>query len=285
MKIAFLGTGLMGVPMARRLAGTHDVTVWNRSADKTAPLANTCTIAPDPISAVQDADVIITMLLDGPATRQVLNDATLTAMPPCALIVNMGSVDLQTDRDLAGRASALELSYLDAPVSGGVVGAKAGSLAILVGGDQADFIKAKLIFDLLGRATLLGDVGAGQVAKLANQLIVGITIGAVAEAFRLGQAGGCNPAALRDALSGGFADSRILDLHGARMVTGDFTPGGRSAAQLKDLNNALALAESNNLDLPLSQTVTAGFQDFVQNYDGGEKDHAAYYDWLALRQN
>ncbi len=285
MKIAFLGTGLMGAPMARRLAGTHDVTVWNRSADKTAPLADTCTVAPDPVSAVQDAKIIITMLLDGAAARQVLNDATRAAMPPGALIVNMGSVDPQTDRDLAGQANGHGLSYLDAPVSGGVVGAKAGSLAILVGGDQADFAKAKPIFDQLGHATLLGDVGAGQVAKLANQLIVGISIGAVAEAFRLAQAGGCDPAALRNALRGGFADSRILDLHGARMVTGDFTPGGRSVAQLKDLDNALALAKTADLDLPLSQKITAGFRDLVENYNGGEKDHAAYYEWLKIRQS
>ncbi len=285
MKIAFLGTGLMGAPMARRLAESFDVTIWNRNAAKVEPLANICTVAHDPISAVQDADIVITMLLDGPATRAVLDVETFDAMTTGALIIDMGSVDPETDRDLAQQASRRGLSYLDAPVSGGVVGAEAGSLAILVGGDHGDFEKAKPVFDRLGHATLLGDVGAGQTAKLANQLIVAITIGAVAEAFRLAEAGGCNPAALRDALQGGFADSRILDLHGRRMVTGDFTPGGRSAAQLKDLDNALVLANSNDLNLPLSQTITAGFRDFVQNHNGGEKDHAAYYEWLAIRRN
>ncbi len=285
MKVAVLGTGLMGAPMARRLAAHFDVTIWNRSAARMASLADICTMASNPARAVQNADIIITMLLDGPATRAVLNEATFDAITHKALVIDMGSVDPETDQDLAQQAGRHGLFYLDAPVSGGVVGAETGSLAILVGGDQADFARAKPVFDQLGRATLLGDVGAGQTAKLANQLIVGITIGAVAEAFRLAEAGGCDPATLRDALSGGFADSRILDLHGARMVTGDFTPGGRSVAQLKDLDNALALAKTADLDLPLSQTITAGFRDLVENHNGGEKDHAAYYEWLKVRQS
>lgn len=283
MKIAVLGTGLMGAPMARRLARIHQVTVWNRSLAKTDSLADVCTVAQSPTAAVVDADCVIAMLVDGPATRAVLTENVLSAAKDKALIINMGSVDPQTDRDLARLAAMRNRPYLDAPVSGGVAGAVDGTLAILVGGDQDTFDRAAPVFACLGRPTLLGPVGAGQVAKLANQLIVATTIGAVAEAMHLARAGGCDAAAWRNALMGGFADSRILDLHGARMVAGDFTPGGRSVAQLKDLDNAMELATKMGLDLPISQTITAGFRDFVENHNGGEKDHAGYYEWLSLR--
>lgn len=283
MRIAVLGTGLMGAPMARHLAAAHDVTVWNRSADRAAALVDVATVAPSAVAASTGAEIVITMLLDGPATRAVLTPEVIKATAPGALIIDMGSVDPQTDKDLAVLARSLGRTLMDAPVSGGVAGAEAASLAILVGGAEADFDRAAPVFALMGRPTLLGPVGAGQVAKLANQLIVATTIGAVAEAMHLAQAGGCDPAAWRKALMGGFADSRILDLHGARMVAGDFTPGGRSVAQVKDLDNALAVAREAGLDLPLSQTVTAAFRDFVEVHNGGERDHAAYYEWLTLR--
>jgi 2-hydroxy-3-oxopropionate reductase len=284
MKIAVLGTGLMGAPMARHLAALHDVTVWNRSAHKAAALRDVCDVCATPQEAVAGAECVITMLLDGPATRAVLDDVTMSALAKDGLIINMGSVDPETDRALSQQGNKHGLAYLDAPVSGGVAGAEAASLAILVGGLEPAFLRAAPVFNLLGRATHLGAVGAGQVAKLANQLIVATTIGAVAEAMRLAEAGGCDKAALRIALRGGFADSRILDLHGARMVEGNFTPGGRSVAQLKDLNNAMALARAAGLSLPLSETITAGFRDFVEVHNGGEKDHAAYYEWLGLKR-
>ena len=285
MKIAFLGIGLMGAPMARRLAAVHDVAVWNRSPKKANALGDVCAVAATPQAAVTGADCVIMMLMDGIATRAVLDNSTMAAIGHGGLIIDMGSVDPDTDRHLALQALRHGLDYLDAPVSGGVAGAKAGSLAILVGGSEATFARAGPVFDVLGRAKLLGGLGAGQVAKLANQLIVATTIGAVAEAMKLAEAGGCDPAALRDALRGGFADSRILDLHGLRMIEGNFTPGGRSVAQLKDLDNAIALAHANSLSLPLSEAITAGFRDFVEIHKGGEKDHSAYYEWLDLRQN
>jgi 2-hydroxy-3-oxopropionate reductase len=285
MKITVLGTGLMGAPMSRRLAGVHNVTVWNRTKAKAEALGDVCSVVATPEQAAVGAQIIVLMLMDGAAVREILNDAVLAAMEHGGLIINMGSIEPETDRAMADFAQSYGLTYLDAPVSGGVAGAQAGTLAILVGGVQADFDRAAPVFAPMGRATLLGPTGAGQVAKLANQLIVATTIGAVAEAFRLAQSGGCNPAALRDALMGGFADSRILDLHGARMVEGNYTPGGRSVAQLKDLDNAMAMATKAGLSLPLSETVTAGFRDFVETHGGGEKDHAAYYEWLVLRQS
>jgi 2-hydroxy-3-oxopropionate reductase len=284
VKIAVLGTGLMGAPMARHLATHHEVSVWNRSPQKAVALGEVCRIAETPQDAVVGADCVITMLIDGSATRAVLDGSVMASMAAGVLVINMGSGDPETDRALAAKAAGVGLDYLDAPVSGGVTGAEYASLAILVGGSAQVFARAAPVFDLLGRATLLGPVGAGQVAKLANQVIVATTIGAVAEAFRLAEAGGCDPAALRLALRGGFADSRILDLHGARMVDGNFTPGGRSVAQLKDLTNAMALAKANDLSLPLTETITSGFRDLVEVHGGGEKDHAAYYEWLSIRR-
>lgn len=281
MNIAFLGTGLMGGPMVRRLVAGHRLTVWNRSSGRAEALADVATVSASAVDAVRDADVVISMVIDGPATRALLEgDGVLDAMKPGALLINMASVEPSSDRALAAEAAKRGIAFLDAPVSGGVKGATEGTLAIFVGGEAANFERARPVFAHLGRPTLLGPTGSGQVAKLANQLIVAVTIGAVAEAFRLAEQSGCDPALLRDALRGGFAESRILELHGARMVTGDFVPGGRSVAQLKDLRNALDLAAETHTELPLSKTVKAAFQDFVDNKNGGEMDHAAYFVWL-----
>ncbi len=286
MKIAFLGTGLMGAPMVRRFqAAGHILTVWNRSRPRAEVLSDIALVAGSARQAVADADVVIFMLLDGPATWEVLvTQGCLEAARPGTLFIDMGSVDPETDTRIAERALENELEFLDAPVSGGVVGAEAGSLSIFVGGEAEVFGRAENVLRAMGRPTHLGPVGAGQIAKLANQLIVATTIGAVAEGLRLAEAGGCDPAKLREALMGGFADSRILELHGKRMVTGDFEPGGRSAAQLKDLNNALDLARSCCLELPLAECIRSGFTDLVEKHEGGELDHSAYFNWLALRQ-
>jgi len=286
MKIAFLGTGLMGMPMAKRLiAAGHTLTVWNRSLERAAPLGDIANVCATPKEAVEEAELVIMMLVDGPATRSVLVDhGTLDAMPSGGLVIDMGSVDPATDQALGETAKARGIEYLDAPVSGGVVGAEAGTLSIFVGGSEAAARRAAPILEVLGRPKHLGPLGSGQIAKLANQVIVATTIGAVAEGFRLAEAGGCDLAALREALMGGFADSRILDLHGARMVASDFEPGGRSATQLKDLDNAAAQAEVTQLDLPLTQTVRDAFRDLVDQHDGADMDHAAYFHWLAARQ-
>lgn len=281
MNIAFLGTGLMGAPMVRRLAAGHRLTVWNRSEARASALADVATIAASPADAVRDADVVISMVIDGPATRALIEgEGVLAAMKEDSLLINMASVEPSSDKAMASEAAKRGVAFLDAPVSGGVKGATEGTLAIFVGGLEEDFERARPVFAHLGRPTLLGPTGSGQVAKLANQLIVAVTIGAVAEAFRLAEQSGCDPALLRDALRGGFAESRILELHGARMVSGDFVPGGRSVAQLKDLRNALDLAAETHTPLPLSETAKAAFQDFIDNKNGGELDHSAYFLWL-----
>lgn len=283
MRIGFLGTGLMGAPMIRRLAaGGHDLQVWNRSTDRALSLADAATVCTTAAEAARGSDILIAMLLDGPVTRAVLDDGgVIAAMTGGGLIIDMASVDPATDRALATLAAARGIGYLDAPVSGGTAGAEAGTLAILAGGSEDDFTRAEPILRLMGRPTRIGALGAGQAAKLANQVIVGTTIAAVAEAFRLAEAAGCNLAVLRDALRGGFADSRILDLHGRRMVDGDFVPGGRAALQLKDLDNALALAAEKSLTLPVSQKTRDGFAALVAEPGGADLDHAAYFLWLA----
>lgn len=285
MKIGFLGTGLMGAPMVRRLADAgHKLTVWNRSPEKAQALSDCATPVADPASVASDAELIISMLLDGPTTREVFTDGgVINALSPNTIIIDMASVDPKTDQDLAEHAKKQQCALIDAPVSGGVVGAQDGTLSIFVGGDVSTFEAVKPVLSIMGRPTHLGPIGSGQMTKLANQLIVASTIGAVAEGLHLAEAGGCDPASVREALMGGFADSRILDLHGKRMVEGDFAPGGRCAAQLKDINNALAEASAHDIDLPLGISVQQSFQDLVENHDGADLDHAAYYLWLKKR--
>lgn len=275
----------MGAPMLRNLAAAgFSMAAWNRSAARAQAVADVATICESPIATVQGADVVLSMLVDGAVTRAVLDaGGVISAAPEGALILNMGSVEPECDRALAAMSQRQGKSYMDAPVSGGVAGAEAASLAILAGGTPEDFARARPVFDAMGRATLLGPVGSGQVAKLANQMIVATTIGAVAEAFHLAGRSGCDIGQLRQALMGGFADSRILELHGARMVSGDYVPGGRSVLQLKDLRNALAAARAAGADLPLAQTAHDGFEDLVERQDGGEMDHSAYFHWLQTR--
>ncbi|HVA15588.1 MAG TPA: NAD(P)-dependent oxidoreductase [Stellaceae bacterium] len=282
-RIAFLGIGLMGAPMAERLiAAGHSVTLWNRTAAKAAVIAAAgARVAASPAAAAGEADVLIAMLENGPAVEAVLfGDAALgyggaaAALKPGTLAIDMSSSPPPLARDHAQRFAARGIGYLDAPVSGGVVGARAGSLAIMAGGSAQDFARAQPIFDCLGRANRVGPAGSGQLAKCCNQAIVAITIGAVAEALLLAAASGADPAAVREALIGGFADSRILALHGKRMIERDFLPGGRASVQLKDQDTILAAAKDAGLHLPLSECVTSLYRDLVA-LGGGELDQNA----------
>ncbi|PWQ93969.1 NAD(P)-dependent oxidoreductase [Leucothrix arctica] len=282
MIVALLGTGLMGTPMTRRLSTAgHDVHVWNRSPEKAQALSDVATVHESPNEAVKTAEIVISMLADGEITRNVLDkQKVIDSAPDDATIINMGSVEPECDKYLAELALRKNKRYLDAPVSGGVKGAEEATLTILVGGNKEDLEAARPVLEAMGRPNLLGPIGAGQTAKLANQLIVAITIGAVSEAFKLADSAGCDIAVLQQALQGGFADSRILELHGKRMVERDYEPGGRCQSQLKDLNNAMALSAKNKLSLPLASSVQASFKNLVEEHDGGELDHSAYYLWL-----
>jgi len=275
-KIAFLGTGLMGGPMARRLLGAgFELTAWNRDAGKAAPLAGAgARVAASAREATEGADVVFTMLSDGSAVEDVLfNQGGAEPLSAGAVVIDSSSIAPKAAREHAARLAERGIRHIDAPVSGGVVGAAAGTLAIMAGGDGADVAALADVFAPLGRVTHVGPSGTGQLAKLGNQQIVAVTIGAVAEAMMLVEAGGGSREAFRNAIRGGFAESRILDLHGQRMVEHKFGSGGPSKLQLKDLNNILAVAESLSLTLPLTEAVRAEFTEFVAG-GGGDVDHS-----------
>ncbi|MDJ0628158.1 MAG: NAD(P)-dependent oxidoreductase [Rhodobacter sp.] len=282
-QLAVLGTGLMGGPMARNLARTgHRVTVWNRTRDKAEALrGDGCVVAATPEAAAADADFVITMLSDGVASCAMV-DALADRLTEKAVWIDMSSTKPEEARRQAGVLGGAR--HLDAPVSGGTKGAEAGTLAIMAGGEAAAFEAARPVLQAMGRPTHVGPSGAGQLAKLANQAIVAVTIGAVAEAMLLLREGGADPAAVRVALKGGFADSTILQQHGARMTEGNFVPGGLSKFQLKDLDNVLHEAAGLGLRLPMVEQVTERFGVFCGEMDGGEKDHSGLFLEL-LRRN
>lgn len=278
-RIAVLGTGLMGAPMAGRLLDSgFPVSVWNRTREKVDALAARGAIVADTAAhAVADADIVLTMLADGPTVTEILfgeSHCAVEAIRPGALVLDMSSIPPPTARHHGETLRTRRIGYVDAPVSGGVVGAEAGTLAIMAGGDAADFARAQPIFAPLGRAVHVGPAGSGQIAKLCNQLIVGITIGAVAEALLLARSCGADPAAVREALTGGFADSRILALHGQRMLDRTFQPGGKVATQTKDLDTVLSVATDAGLQLPFAQLADRLFRSLMEQ-GGAALDHSA----------
>ncbi len=284
-RVAVLGIGMMGFPMGRRLceAGCR-VSVWNRSRSKAERLAPFgARVADTPADAVRDADIVITLLEDGNVVEDVLfQQGTTEGLARGSLVIDMSSIQPRQARDHAARLGSLGVQHLDAPVSGGTVGAEAGTLAIMVGGKPADFERARPVFELLGRPTHVGPHGAGQLAKLANQMIVGITIGAVAEALLLCEKGGADMAKVKQAITGGFADSRILQVHGQRMIERDFTKRGAMTVQLKDMRNALTTAQEIGFEAP----ITALFEQlFAQAVEHGlsDLDHSALFVELASR--
>jgi 2-hydroxy-3-oxopropionate reductase len=280
-QISFLGIGLMGEPMVRRLlhAG-FAVTVWNRSADKAAALAEFGAMPVEDLAdAVSSADIVVSMLAAGPVVGQVI-DGALAGLRGSTLWVDMSSTRQSEAQDFHARLTGAGCRFVDAPVSGGVGGAQAGTLAIMAGGSADDYARALPVFEAMGRATLVGPAGSGQVAKLCNQLIVGGTLTIVAEALLLAQAAGADPAAVRAALRGGFAESRILEVHGQRMLERNFMPGGQVKTQLKDQHNILAAAQAAGLQLPLTELVTRRYEAIEGAYP--QADHSAAL--LALEQ-
>ncbi|WP_448190097.1 NAD(P)-dependent oxidoreductase [Azospirillum sp. sgz301742] len=276
--VGVIGLGLMGRPMARNLAQAGAaVVVHNRSPGPAEELAKQgLRPAASPAEVAGAADTLILMLTDTPAVEAV-TDALLGALRPGHLVIDMGTTAVGATRCLAERVRAVGADWVDAPVSGGQVAAEAATLTIMAGGTVEAFERAKPLFQTLGRRiTHVGDVGAGQIAKTANQVIVGLTIGAVAEALALAKAAGADPAKVREAIRGGFAESRILELHGGRMVSGDFAPGARVTTQLKDLTQAEALAEDAGIDLPAVSLCRELYEMLVEKGDGG-LDHAALY--------
>jgi 2-hydroxy-3-oxopropionate reductase len=267
MKIAFLGIGLMGKPMALRLmAAGHELVAFNRSLDKAEALrTHGASIAASVGAAVAGAQVVLSMLADGAAVAQVMADAMAQAgsLGAGAIWLDMSSTRQSEAQQFAAQLAAQGIGFVDAPVSGGVLGAEAGTLAIMAGGSAADYARVQALLQVLGRPTHVGVAGCGQLAKLCNQLIVGATLQVVAEALLLAQAGGADPAAVRQAIRGGFAESRILEVHGQRMLERNFMPGGQVKSQTKDLDNVLLAAQAAGLQLPLAQLVTDQYRQLL----------------------
>ncbi|MDP1742656.1 MAG: NAD(P)-dependent oxidoreductase [Polaromonas sp.] len=284
-KIAFLGTGSMGLIMAARLCEAgYALQVWNRTIEKAAVLAEQgASVHEQASTAVATADIVIGMLENGAVVEDVLfGQDVAAAMKPGALFIDMASIKPREARDHAARLGALGIAHLDAPVSGGTGGATHGSLVIMVGGKAAEFDRALPLFRVFGRATHVGSHGAGQLTKLANQMIVGITIGAVAEALLFATKGGADMAKVKEAITGGFADSRILQVHGQRMVDRDFITHARLAIQLKDMRNALATAQEIGFEAPITALFEQLYADGAE-HGLGDLDHSGLFVELASR--
>ena len=278
-KIGFIGIGLMGLPMAKNLlkAG-YELKAFNRTESKAEPLREFGgKISKSIKEVVSDNDVVITMLTDDSSVDAVMNSREfLDNLKVDATVIDMSSVKPTTAISHGNNLKSKNINYLDSPVSGGTIGAEEASLAIMVGGEQKIFDDVSDVLKAMGNPTLVGPLSSGQVSKLANQIIVGLTIGAVAEAVTLCEKAGANPNKMIKALSGGWADSKILQTHGKRMIEKDFTPKGRTSVHLKDMNNILECANSYNTHLPISNLVKEMYKSLVEN-GHGETDHSSLY--------
>ncbi|RUU11729.1 2-hydroxy-3-oxopropionate reductase [Mesorhizobium sp. USDA-HM6] len=278
MKIGFIGLGVMGAPMARHLAdaGHELVTVLNRS-----PLPNDlkASVVASPAEVARICEIIITMLPDTPDVERVLlgSNGVLEGISAGKLVIDMSSISPIATAEFAAKFIEAGAGYLDAPVSGGEVGAKAASLTIMVGGPAAAFERALPIFQKLGKnITLIGEQnGAGQTCKIANQIIVALNIEAVAEALVFASKAGCDPAKVRSALMGGFASSRVLEVHGERMIARTFAPGFRIRLHQKDLNLALESARALGVSLPNTATAQQLMNACSARTGGADADHSS----------
>ena len=279
MKIAFIGTGLMGYPMAKNLINKKlNLTVFSRTLEKAKPLEKLGAIIANSLGeAVKEADIIITMLTDDEAVEKVLgNQEFLNNLKNPSTVIDMSSIKPKIAIQYGKLLKDRNIHFLDAPVSGGTIGAEEGSLAIMVGGDQNVFDGAFDILKIMGNPTLVGPIGSGQVSKLANQIIVGVTIGAVAEAITLCEKAGVDANRFIKALSGGFADGKILQNHGKRMIDKDFSPKGKVSTHLKDMNNILECAGDFKTILPISNLIQEMFKSLVDQGNDND-DHSALY--------
>lgn len=278
MQLAFIGLGTMGRPMVEHILAAGIQTRCSRIKPVSEYLLERGAVAASsPAEAAKDADIVILMLPDTPDVEAVLfgPDGVAETLTEGSLVIDMSSISPVATKEFARRIKDMGAGYLDAPVSGGDVGARAASLSIMAGGSEADFERALPVLKLMGKnITRVGDVGAGQVCKVANQVIVGLTIEAVSEAFLLAERAGADVAKVRDALMGGFAQSRILEVHGQRMIDGAFEPGFAMRLHRKDLNIAHDVARSLDFSLPNTastiQLMNAGLSQGL-----ADKDHSA----------
>jgi len=285
MKIAFIGTGLMGFPMAKNLLDKSlDLNVFSRTIEKAKPLEKFGAKISNSLSeAVKDVDIVITMLTDDDAVEKVLSDQDFQEnLKKGSTVVDMSSIKPKIAIKYGKLLKDKGINFLDAPVSGGTIGAEQATLAIMVGGDQKVFDQIKDVLKVMGNPTLVGPIGSGQVSKLANQIIVGVTIGAVAEAITLCEKAGVDGNKFIKALAGGFADGKILQNHGKRMIDKDFSPKGKVSTHLKDMNNILECAGDFNTTLPISNLIKDMFKSLVENGNDND-DHSALYKEIERR--
>jgi 2-hydroxy-3-oxopropionate reductase len=288
LRLGFIGLGIMGAPMAGHLrAAGHALFVTTRSKVPQALLDAGAVACADAAEVARQADIIFTMVPDTPDVEKVLFGAGgvaegLAGAGQCKVVVDMSSISPIETKAFAERIAALGAAYLDAPVSGGEVGAKAASLTIMVGGESAVFDRVLPLFQLMGKnITHVGGVGAGQTTKVANQIIVALNIAAVSEALVFASKAGADPAKVRQALMGGFASSRILEVHGERMIKRTFNPGFRIKLHQKDLNLALQGARAMGVALP--QTASAAqLMQACAAHGLADMDHSALVRALEL---
>jgi len=278
-RVGFIGLGIMGGPMARNLmeAG-YELTVQNRSPEKAEELGEAgATVAATPGEAAENSDVIITMLPDSPQVREIVagEDGVLEGISQGSLLIDMSTISPVVTEELAEAVKQKGASMLDAPVSGGDVGAIEGTLSIMVGGEEADFERAKPLFGAMGKTvTYVGPVGAGQVTKAANQIVVALTIEAVSEALVLGSAGGVSPEKILEVLSGGLAGNKVMEVKREKFLSHTFEPGFRSELHHKDLGIALAAGREYGVVLPVTAVVDQMLLSMRRKGWGGE-DHSA----------
>lgn len=277
--IGFIGIGLMGFPMAKNLLKSgYNLKAYNRSQDKADRLKEFgAEISLSVKDVVTNADIVITMLTDDAAVEKVMSsDEFISNIKEGATVIDMSSVNPVLTIKYSKKLKEKKIDYLDAPVSGGTIGAEEATLAIMVGGDEETFKNCYELLKKMGNPTLVGPVSSGQISKLANQIIVGVTIGAVAEAITLCEKSGTNPNKMIEALSGGWADSKILQTHGKRMIDKDFTPKGKTTTQLKDMTNIVNAGKAVETHLPISSLIKEMYKDLVA--DGhGNTDHSSLY--------
>ena len=282
--IAIVGLGQMGARYAQRFidAGFR-VVVWNRNPARAEALASAGAVVAESVAdAISAADIVIAALENSAAFEAtVLSPEALRRMSPRHIIIDTSTVHPDSARQAAAVLAKHQVQYIDAPVSGGTRGAAEGTLTILVGANAEQFENIRPVLTVLGKPHLLGPTGAGQIAKLVNQTITAVTIGAVGEGLYLAKRAGLDPAQLLSTLQGGFADSRILREHGARMVRGDFTPGAANRIFLKDLNAIAALAQDVSTALPLTARIRDAYVELIAA-GHGEQDHSSYFNYLAL---
>jgi len=277
-KIAFIGIGLMGLPMAQNLIKKkYQLNVFNRTLKKTEPLKGKATISKSIGECIKDSEIVITMLSDDLAIEAVMkNSEFIENLKSNSTIIDMSSIKPKTAKSFSDFFRKKNINYLDAPVSGGTIGAEDATLAIMVGGEENIFNQNKDLLKCMGNPVLVGPSPSGQIAKLANQIIVGVTIGAVSEAVTLAEKTGANALKLLEALKGGWADSKILQTHGKRMIDKDFEARAKNSTHLKDMTNIIEWAKEFNLELPISNIIKVMYQNLCDR-KLDNKDHSSLY--------